>query len=89
MRAPQVVREEKRIREEEEAKAAAGRREMQRAMMEEEKRQREDRAIAVIQRSMRLAMQRKRAWKHWQVCSRRGVGGCACKVQGECAARAV
>jgi hypothetical protein len=66
LRAPAVVREEKRVRAEEEAKAEAARQALWRQMMAEEKKKKQDAATLVMQRCVRLGMERKRAAKKWK-----------------------
>jgi hypothetical protein len=66
LRAPAVVREEKQVRAEEEAKAEAARQALWRQMMAEEKKKKQDAATLVMQRCVRLGIERKRAAKKWK-----------------------
>ena len=66
LRAPAVVREEKRVLAEKEAKAEAERQELWRQMLAQEKRKRVDAATFIIQRAVRRSLVRKRTWRQWQ-----------------------
>jgi len=65
LRAPEVVREEKRVRAQLEAEAEEARRQAWRALMEEERRKRVEAATLVIQRCVRWTQNRKRHMKKW------------------------
>ncbi len=65
LRAPEVVREEKRVQAQLQAEAEEARRQAWQALMEEERRKRVEAATLVIQRCVRWTQNRKRHMKKW------------------------
>lgn len=73
LRAPEVVREEKRVKAQLDAEAEAARQEAFRAIVAEEQRRRQDAAILTIQKCVRVAQNRKKRMKAWHGKAKVGV----------------
>ena len=66
LRAPEVVREEQRLKAGQEAAAEEARQKMWQGMLADKRKLQVDRAVFVIQKCARQVMRRKEASRHWQ-----------------------